>query len=152
VSADVAEILRHRNVVLIASGSSTFIEIVGIMVAENGFSVATASQAEPSWLALTRTQPVLVICDRTGPELDTKGLIVETLARGLPLLVVASPHEHAIVRTWRLPDRCGWLEFPIASDQFGRTLNALMLPRRPIDPAMLAGANIPVQTMARRDR
>ncbi len=125
-------IRRARNVVLIGSGSSVFIDIVADMIGECGFEVTTPAPTEPPWLSVTRTQPVLVICDGMGPELNTKRLIVEAVARGLPLLIVAALHEEVTARVGPLSDRVAWLEFPIARDRFRTTIDGLMIPRRTI--------------------
>jgi hypothetical protein len=141
-------IRRRHSVVLIGSGSSVFIDIVGDMIGECGFEVTTPAPAEPPWLSVTRTQPVLVICDCMGPELNVKRLIVETVARRLPLLIVAAVHEQVVACTWPLPDCVAWLEFPIARDRFRTTIDELMTPRRTImqRSLMLHGAGVTIET------
>ena len=125
-------IVRRRRVVLIGSGSGAFIEILSEMVAECGFEIATAAAAEPSWLAVTRTQPALVICDCSGPEQHARALLVEAVARGLPLLLIAASHEEVTVRPWPFLERIACLEFPIARERFGMVLDALTMPRQTV--------------------
>lgn len=119
---------RQRGTVLIGSGSEAFLGIVGRMVGECAFEVATPAPAEPPWLAVTRTQAVLVICDCTSPVLNVQRLMIEAAARGLPLLLVGSPDERTAVRKWPLPARIAWLALPIALDRFRVTLNGLLTP------------------------
>jgi hypothetical protein len=126
------EIGRRRGAVLIGSGSAAFIDIVGQLVGECSFEVTVPAPAEPPWLAVARTQPALVICDCTSAALDVKGLMIEAVARGLPLLIVGAPNERAVARKWPLPQRIAWLELPIAVDRFRITLDALMTPRRTV--------------------
>jgi hypothetical protein len=127
-----------RNTVLVASGSRVFIDIVGEMVAVSGRGIATSAHAEPAWLAVTRTQPALVICDCAGPEPEIKRLIGEVVARRIPLLMVAPTDQPALARTWPLPDRVAWLEFPIARDLFHTTIDELLLSEREIMQRHLA--------------
>jgi len=126
------EIRRHRNIVLIASESGLFIDIVGGMAGECGFEVTAPAPAEPSWLSVTRTQPALVICDCTGPAPNVKRLVVEAVARGLPLLIVATPQERAVAQSWPLPSCVAWLELPIAREPFRTAIADLMSLRRTI--------------------
>jgi hypothetical protein len=137
----------RRSVVLIGSGSGAFIDIVGEMVGENGFDVATPGPAEPPWLSVTRTQPSLVICDCSGLHLSAKRLIIEMVARRLPLLIVAAPHERTVAQTWPLPECVAWLEFPIAREQFRETINDLMSYRRAIlrRHLTLVGAGVTIE-------
>lgn len=132
MSRDGDEIRRHRNIVLIASASSVFIDIVGGMVGECGFEVTTPAPAEPAWLSVTRTQPALVICDCTEPASNVKRLVVEAVARELPLLIVATPQERAAAQSWPLPDCVAWLELPIARERFHSAITDLMTLRRTI--------------------
>ena len=123
---------RRRSVVLIGSASSVFVDIVGEMVRECGFETTTPAPAEPPWLSVTRTQPVLVICDCAGPELNVKRWVVETVARRLPLVIFAAPQEQAAAQTGPLPDHIAWLQFPIARSRFRTTIEELMTLRRTI--------------------
>jgi len=125
MNQDGDEIPRHRNIVLIASGSSVFVDIVGGMVGECGFEVTTPAPAEPPWLSVTRTQPALVICDCTGPAPSVKRLVVEAVARELPLLIVATADERA-AQSWPLPACVAWLELPIARERFHTAIADLM--------------------------
>ena len=52
-----------RGTVLVASGSSLFMNIVGDMLVDCGFTAAFPAESEAASLSVTRTQPALVICD-----------------------------------------------------------------------------------------
>ena len=116
-----------RNTILVASGSRVFVEIIGDMVVDCGRALATSAPAEPAWLAVTRTQPALVICDCAGPESDLKRLVAEAVARHIPLLMVGATPESVVPREWPLPDRVARLVFPIARDLFHATIDDLLL-------------------------
>jgi hypothetical protein len=120
---------RQRSNVLIASDSTAFIDIVGEMVDECGFEVTTPAPVEPPWLSMTRTQPVLLLCDCTSVRLNVERLMKEAVARGVPLLIVAAPDEPWAIRDWAEPRRITWLEFPIDRNRFRATLDALTLHR-----------------------
>ena len=118
---------ESRGTVLVASDSPAFVDIVGEMVTDCGFELATPTEAERPWLSVMRTQPTLVICDCGGPEPHVKRLIAEVAARRLPLLIAGTAQEQDVARTWHLPERAAWLEFPIARNRFHATIDDLLM-------------------------
>ena len=136
-----------HDTILVASGSGVFIDIVGKMVVDCGREIATPAHGEPAWLALMRTQPALVICDCAGPEPEIKRLLVEVVVRRIPLLMVATTRESAVPRTWPLPERVAWLEFPIAREVFHTVINDLLQSEREIMRRQLAlhGAGVTIE-------
>jgi hypothetical protein len=118
-----------RGTVLVASGSSLFMNIVGDMLVDCGFTAAFPAESEAAWLSVTRTQPALVICDSGVPEANITRLIVEVVARGLPLLMAWSREEHdEYAAGLVLPERAAWLTFPIDREAFRSTIDALLPP------------------------
>jgi hypothetical protein len=75
---------------------------------------------------VTRTQPVLVICDAGGREDSARRLIAETLARRLPLLLLGMTEEHASDQCRSLPTGVAWLQFPLARDVFQAAIDELL--------------------------
>jgi DNA-binding response OmpR family regulator len=118
-----------RGTVLVASGSTLFMEIVRDMVADCGLAVIVPLTSEPAWLSVMRTQPSLVICDWDAPAASRDGVIGEAAARHVPLLMAWSRnrHEH-YARGLALPERVAWLTFPVGHDEFRSTINALLAP------------------------
>jgi DNA-binding response OmpR family regulator len=119
--------MDSRGTVLVASDSSTFINIVGDMLVDGGFTVAFPAESEAAWLSVTRTQPALVICDSGVSQASLKRLIAEVAARRLPLLMAWSREEHdEYAQGLVLPDRVEWLAFPIHHDEFLATIDGLV--------------------------
>jgi hypothetical protein len=118
-----------RGTVLVASGSSLFMNIVGDMLVDCGFTAAFPAESEAASLSVTRTQPALVICDSGVPEANIEHLIVEVVARGLPLLMAWSQEEHdEYAPGLVLPNRVAWLTFPIDREAFSSTIDGLLPP------------------------
>ena len=117
-----------RSIILVASRSPAFVEIVSDMVIDNGFEVVTPADAEPAWLSVTRTQPVLVICDCVEPSGNVKRLIAEVVSRQLPLLMLGTTDEQEATRVESLPHFIRWLQFPLARDVFQTAIATLLKP------------------------
>ena len=118
-----------RGTVLVASSSSLFMNIVGDMLVDCGFTAAFPAESEAASLSVTRTQPALVICDSGVPEASIKRLIVEVVARHLPLLMAWSQEEHdEYAPGLVLPNRVAWLTFPIDRQAFRSTIDGLLPP------------------------
>lgn len=136
----------RRSTILVTSHSLAFVQIVGDMVSSGRFTVATMMPAEPAWLSLIRTQPVLVICDGGVPEERVRRLITETLARRLPLLLLGMTEEQESARERRLPPGVAWLPFPLARDVFESAIDELLTPARTVGRQfVLASAGLTVQ-------
>lgn len=118
-----------RGTVLVASGSTLFMDIVRDMVADCGLAVIVPLTSEPAWLSVMRTQPSLVICDWDAPAASREGVIGEASARHLPLLMAWSrdQHEH-YAQGLALPERVAWLKFPVGQNEFRSTINRLLAP------------------------
>lgn len=127
-----------RRTVLVASASDAFLDILGAMVEGSGFQPAFCLQPEPAALALTRTQPELVVCDCEILDGATNRLIAETLAQGLPLLMT-TPRGLSDTDLGRLhlPHRAQWLRFPIGDSAFMALLEKTLAPLpRSVAPAV----------------
>lgn len=136
----------RRSTILVTSNSLAFVQIVGDMVSSSRFTVAIMMPAEPAWLSLTRTQPVLVICDAGVPQDSVRRLITETLARRLPLLMLGMTEEQESARERRLPTGVAWLPFPLARDVFESAIDELLTPARTVGRRfVLASAGVTVQ-------
>jgi hypothetical protein len=121
---------RALATVLVASHSSVFVDIVSDMILGCGFAVATAVPAEPPWLSVTRTQPALVICDCGGASdgVNVKPLVVEVIARGLPMLLAVAARDRDATRRSILPARVAWLDLPVDRAALRALMDRLMLP------------------------
>ena len=139
----------NRGTVLVASTSSAFVDVVGEMIADCGFTLAAPVESEAPWLSLTRTQPVLVICDCNGPTTSVKRLIAEVVARRLPLLMTAALDEDHAGATI-LPDRVAWLAFPIALEAFRAAIDALLVPARIFEETSAGTPVIDIRRIARK--
>lgn len=123
------DFVDSRGTVLVASSSSLFMNIIGDLLADCGFTTAFPAEAEASSLSVTRTQPVLVICDSSVPEASMKRLIGEVSARHLPLFLAWPRTEHdKYAPGFVLPERVAWLTFPIDREAFRSTIDALLPP------------------------
>ena len=120
----------RRGTVLVISLSSAFVEIVGDMLVDSGFTLATSMSAEPASLSVTRTQPVLVICDGSLPDEMVGRLIPETIGRRLPLLMLGMSDQQKSARAGSVPIAgITWLEFPLSRAAFQAAIDALLAPR-----------------------
>jgi CheY-like chemotaxis protein len=137
---------RRRSTILVTSPSPAFAEIVGEMVRSGGFRFAATRPAESASLSVTRTQPVLVICDAGGPEDSVRRLIAETLARRLPLLLLGMTEEHASDRGRSLPIGVAWLQFPLARDVFQSAVDELLAGTSTVGGQfVLSGAGVAIE-------
>ena len=111
---------------LVASGSTLFMDIVRDMVADCGLGVIVPLTSEPAWLSVMRTQPSLVICDWDAPAASREGVIAEASARHVPLLMAWSrdQHEH-YAQGLALPERVAWLTFPVSRNVLCSTITRL---------------------------
>lgn len=115
-----------RGVVLVASRSALFADIVGGMVSDSGFAPAFWAESEPAWLSVTRTQPSIVICDSEAPRSDVQRLLSEASVRGVPVLLSRSPSGNDFEPVLSVGQRVGWFTFPSTRDAFQATLEGLM--------------------------
>ncbi len=83
-----------RGTVLVASGSTLFMDVVRNMVADCGLAAIVPVTSEPAWLSVMRTHPSLVICDWDAPAANVAGVIGEASARHVPLLMAWSRNKH----------------------------------------------------------
>lgn len=147
------ERVGNRGTILVASSHAVFADIVGEMVAACGFAPAYSAGQEASWLALTRTQPCIVICDCSAPANGIQRLIVDASARHIPLILSdARMQQRVDDGSLVLPQQVAWLTFPISRVAFAAMLDA-MLPS-PADvvrrvTAGVAGATIPLAVSMR---
>ena len=118
-----------RGTVLVASGSTLFMDVVRDMVADCGLGVIVPVTSEPAWLSVMRTQPSLVICDWDAPAANVAGVIGEAAARHVPLLMAWSRNKHDdYAKGLALPARVAWLTFPVSRNEFRSTINRLLAP------------------------
>lgn len=144
---DVGRSESRRGTVLVISLSSAFVEIVSDMLTEGGFEVATAMSAEPAWLSVTRTQPMLVICDANSPDEMVGRVVPETIVRRLPLLMLGMTDRQKSARAGMLPTAgITWLEFPLARDAFQAAIDELVTPPPSVGRNVtLSGAGVTVE-------
>jgi hypothetical protein len=115
-----------RGIVLVASRSDLFADIVGGMVSDSGFAPAYSVESEPAWLAVTRTHPCIVICDCAAPADDVQRLLAEASVRGVPVLLSRSPTGGEFAPVLSVGQRVGWFTFPSTREAFQATLDGLM--------------------------
>lgn len=115
-----------RGVVLVASRSALFADIVGGMVSDSGFAPAFWAESEPAWLSITRTQPSIVICDCEAPRSDVQRLLSEASVRRIPVLLSRSQSGNEFEPVLSIGQRVGWFTFPSTRDAFQATLDQLM--------------------------
>jgi DNA-binding NtrC family response regulator len=134
----------RRGTVLVISLSSAFVEIVGDMLVDSGFELATAMSAEPAWLSVTRTQPVLVICDANSPDEMVGRLTPETIVRRLPLLMLGMSDRQKSARAGIIPTAgITWLQFPLSRATFQAAIEELLTPRPAVSRYVeLSGAGV----------
>ncbi|HEV8216124.1 MAG TPA: hypothetical protein VGP95_09830 [Gemmatimonadaceae bacterium] len=138
----------RRGTVLVISLSSAFVEIVGDMLIDSGFELATAMSAEPSWLSVQRTQPVLVICDGSSQEETVGRLIPETIVRRLPLLMLGMSDRRKLARAGNIPTTgVAWLQFPLSRAAFQSAIDELVTPPPAVGRYVaLSGAGVTLDT------
>jgi DNA-binding response OmpR family regulator len=136
---------RSRGTILVASRSPAFLDIVGEMILDCGFFVATPAQTEAAWLSVTRTRPALVISDTGEPAEYVKELIAESLARRIPLLVLGMADDQASARVGSLPHGIAWLPFPLARGALQSAIDGLLNPAPVVaHHVVLAGAGVEI--------
>ena len=134
-----------RGTILVASRSPAFLEIVGEMIIDGGFRVATPAQTEAAWVSITRTRPALVISDTGEPAEYVKELIAESGARRIPLLVLGMADDQAPARVGSLPHGIAWLPFPLARGVFQTAIDGLLNPAPVVARhVVLAGAGVTI--------
>lgn len=125
-----------RGVILVATRSALFAEIVGGMISDSGFAPAHWVDAEPVWLSVTRTQPCAVVCDCHAPRDEIERLLEEASARRLPVLLSRSDtgdeFDPVLCRGQRL-DR---FTFPLTGEAFQATLDGLMRAVPSLEPSV----------------
>ncbi len=121
------ERVEHRGGILVASSHALFADIVGEMVAACGFAPAYFVGQEAAWLALTRTQPCIVICDCSAPADGIQRLIAEAAARHIPLVLSDARMKQRVDEGSLVPpEQVAWLTFPVSRDAFAAMLQALL--------------------------
>lgn len=116
----------RRGVVLVASRSALFADIVGGMLSDSGFAPAFWAASEPAWLSITRTQPCIVICDSDAPRTDVQRLLSEASVRRVPVLLSRSQSGNEFEPVLSIGQRVGWFTLPSTRDTFEATLDQLM--------------------------
>ena len=140
---------ENRGTILVSSSHTLFTDLVGEMVARCGFLPAFPSSGEAPWLSLTRTQPLIVICDCSAPAEGIQQLIVEASSRGIPLVLSdARTKQRAENGSLVLPQRVTWLTFPVSRDSFVALLDEVLRP--PADTTILVPARTAGSTRPRR--
>lgn len=123
----------HRGVALVASHSGLFMDIVGTMVADAGFTPAFTTTGEAPAELLERTRPALVVWDVSGTDAKIRPLMADAALHHLPMLLVWSPGEDDVyARHVVLPTRVAWITFPIHGDMFRRTIDQLVASTLPL--------------------
>jgi len=137
----------RRGTVLVISPSSAFVEIVGDMLIDSGFELATAMSAEPAWLSVTRTQPVLVICDGSSQEETVGRLLPETIVRRVPLMMLGMSDRQKSARAGSVSTAgIAWLQFPLSRDAFQSAIDELVTPLPPVGRYVaLSGAGVTLE-------
>lgn len=117
----------HRGVALVASHSGLFMDMVGTMVADAGFTPAFTTTGEAPSELLARTRPALVVWDVSGTDAKIRPLMADAALDHLPMLLVWTPGEDDVyARHVVLPTRVAWITFPIRRDAFRRTIDQLV--------------------------
>lgn len=112
-----------RGVVLIASKSRVFSDIVGAMIADSGYTPAFAAQHEPVWRSVARTRPSIVICDCDGPVQTLERLAAESATLGIPLLLSTLARDSKSSSALQLPG-VSILALPASREEFAAALAA----------------------------
>ena len=99
--------VESRGTILVASTNSLFMDDVGRMVVDSGFTPAYPAGLESPWVWVMRTQPRVVICDCDAPIQRVERLIFEVSARRVPV---------------------AWLTLPVSYDAFCSMLDAFLPP------------------------
>lgn len=128
--------------VLVASDDGCFLDVVGAMVAEAGFRVAIAHDPGDARLLLDAS-PRILVCDATALSSHVTQVLMEAVARGVPVLLLQSRTAADWARpSVRLP-LVSSLSFPFTRVAFVAALDGI-LPRAdlhllpPDDPRPLA--------------
>ena len=114
--------------VLVASTNTAFAAALGQMVIEAGFTPGFPARFEGPWLAITRTQPRVVICDCDAPVDRFQRLLAEALSRRVPLVMVHAAERSATSAEVASAERVTWLRFPLSPTEFRRVLRDLVPP------------------------
>jgi len=115
-----------RGVVLVATRSASFADIVGGMVSDSGYAPVYWAESEPARLPVTRTEPCIVICDCDGPKDDVQRLVTEASARGVPVLLSRSQAGNEFEPILGVGQRVAWFTFPSTREAFKASLDGLM--------------------------
>ena len=119
---------RSRGTILLASRSPAFVQIVGDMIVDGGYELEMAMHAEPAWLSVARTRPVLVICDCRETEDDIGRLAADSVARRLPLLLLGTTDDQRSPPGDGHRSGIGCLRFPVTRDIFQSAIDELLTP------------------------
>ena len=114
--------------VLVASGSQSFCDAIQGLITECGYKPAFPAGLEAPWLSVTRTQPVVVVCDSDTPVRRLRSLVAEVSVRRVPLLITHAAEEHTNPRALAKVERVTWLRFPLPVERFREVLSALAPP------------------------
>ena len=114
---------KSRGVVLVASKSRVFADIVGAMVADSGYTPAFAVQHEPVWRSVARTRPSVVICDCDGPVQTLERLAAESAMLRIPLLMSTLARDSNASRVTQQPG-VSILALPASREEFAAALAA----------------------------
>jgi hypothetical protein len=125
---------KSRGVVLVASKSRVFSDIVGAMVADSGYTPAFAAQHEPVWRSVARTRPSVVICDCDGPVQTLERLAAESAALGIPLLLSTLARDSTSSDIAQLPG-VSVLALPASREEFAAALAAAFQSETTSEPA-----------------
>jgi hypothetical protein len=122
-------------------------------VAACGFAPAYCVGQETSWIALTRTQPCIVICDCSPPADGIQRLIVDAAARHIPIVLSDARIQQRTVDGSLIPSKqVAWLTFPVSRDAFAAMLDAQLLSAADVVrrvAAGVAGITIPIAVSIR---
>lgn len=117
---------QSRGVVLVASDSTLFANVVAEMVAESGFTSTHVPASELTWNAVKGMRPCLVICDCEAPAESIQRIFVEVSAGRIPLLLSQSGPKPNIARALTHANRVAWFTFPISRAAFSATLETVL--------------------------
>lgn len=118
----------HRGVALVASRSGLFMDIVGAMIADAGFTPAFATSGETPSHLLARTRPALVVWDVAGTDAKMRPVLADAALHHLPMLLVWNRGEDDVyIRNVVLPTRVAWITFPIQRHVFRATIDRLVV-------------------------
>jgi CheY-like chemotaxis protein len=138
--------VESRGTVLVVSKSRLFLDIVGAMVVDAGYTAAVAAQNEPVWRSLGRTQPDVVICDPDCPVQTLERLRAEAMTLGIPLFLCGTLHGSGATVLPGVP----FLSLPATQVDFVAALTAPMVPQRAAQSGSRAVSGVTARRVARR--